>query len=127
MKANRLIPNVIYLKDNRDKLLLMTEKHEKIIPECQHGYYGGSPPRREGKYTNHSLSMKFREQEIKRILAEKRRIERKAAGLGTGSILSKTNPDDDRLSDEESWEKLKRLESTNLAEHVKQRQRAGAS
>ena len=44
-------PNVIYQKDTRDQLLLMTEKDTQEVPVDKHGYYGGfSPERKPGSY-----------------------------------------------------------------------------
>ena len=44
-------PNVIYKKDTRDELLLMTEKNIKEVPVDKYGYFGGfSPERKPGTY-----------------------------------------------------------------------------
>ena len=61
VKAFSIKPEVIYLKDNRDKLLLLTEKRTKEVPQCDYGYYGGSSPDRKGKYANKHLTDKIRE------------------------------------------------------------------
>ena len=53
LKPYKIRPNVIYLKDSRDKILLMTEKFGPTeIPECEKGYWGGFSPKRKGKYVD---------------------------------------------------------------------------
>ena len=55
VKAFKIRPNVIYLKNTRDQMLAMTEK-EKNLPEDEHGYWGGFSPTRKGRYENMNLS-----------------------------------------------------------------------
>ena len=44
-------PRVIFLKNSRDRVLLLTDKREaKDVPECEHGFWGGFSPKRKGKY-----------------------------------------------------------------------------
>jgi hypothetical protein len=54
VKPFRVKPNVIYLKNKRDNVLLMTESAEvaKEVPECEHGYWGGFSPKRKGPYAD---------------------------------------------------------------------------
>ena len=68
VKPFRLQPRVIYLKNSRDKVLLMTDKRAQNdavdnnvdrIPECEHGYWGGFSPQRNGKYQNKELSKMY--------------------------------------------------------------------
>ena len=55
IKAFKIRPNVIYLKNSRDQMLMMTEKN-KNIPEDEHGYWGGFSPTRKGRYENQDLT-----------------------------------------------------------------------
>lgn len=54
---------MIYLKNSRDKVYLMTDKRvtygTEEIPECEHGYWGGFSPTRKGKYENKDLSKQY--------------------------------------------------------------------
>ena len=60
VKPFRLQPRVIYLKNKRDKVLLMTDKRATAdVPECEHGYWGGFSPKRQGKYEDKDLSKKY--------------------------------------------------------------------
>ena len=57
VKPFRLNPRVIYLKNKRDEMLLLTEKKQgQDVPECEYGYWGGFSPKRKGKYTDQDLS-----------------------------------------------------------------------
>ena len=51
VKASKIRPNVIYLKNTRDQMLAMTEKN-KELPEDERGYWGGFSPKRKGRYEN---------------------------------------------------------------------------
>lgn len=46
VSRTNLKPNVIYKKDTRDYLLLLTEKGGEEVPIDKHGYYGGKSPER---------------------------------------------------------------------------------
>ena len=60
VKPFRLQPRVIFLKNSRDKVLLMSDNHAaKNVPECEHGYWGGFSPKRRGKYADQHLTKKF--------------------------------------------------------------------
>lgn len=50
------------MKNSRDKVYLMTDKRNSkgdVIPECEHGYWGGFSPKRKGKYENKELSKMY--------------------------------------------------------------------
>jgi hypothetical protein len=57
VKACQIKPNVIYLKDTRDSLLLMTEKNvRQNVPIDSHGYFGGfSPTKNPEDYTGSEI------------------------------------------------------------------------
>jgi hypothetical protein len=57
VKACQIKPNVIYMKDTRDTLLLMTEKNvRQNIPIDAHGYFGGfSPSKNTDEYVDSEL------------------------------------------------------------------------
>ena len=60
VKPFRLQPKVIFLKNSRDRVMLMTEKNAtEEVPECEHGYWGGFSPQRRGKYEGKHLSKRF--------------------------------------------------------------------
>ena len=50
LKAFKIKPNIIYVKNSRDQMMLMTEKRDKQVPEDEHGYWGGFSPTRVDKY-----------------------------------------------------------------------------
>ena len=57
VKPFRLQPRVIFLKNSRDKVLLLTDKRTlKDVPECEHGYWGGFSPKRDGRYEDQHLT-----------------------------------------------------------------------
>ena len=48
---------MIFLKNSRDKILLLTDKRDKKdVPECEFGYWGGFSPKRNGKYQDQHLT-----------------------------------------------------------------------
>ena len=60
VKPFRLNPNIIYVKNKRDDMLLMTESNKQIVPTCEQGYWGGfSPKRKGGKYQDQALTKKY--------------------------------------------------------------------
>lgn len=58
-------PSVIYIKNKRDKVLVSTEKTNKL-PQDEYGYFGGFSPSREDIYPNGHLSRKYREEARKK-------------------------------------------------------------
>jgi hypothetical protein len=50
VKPFMIEPKVIYLKNKRDNVLMMTEKPAKDMPVDEHAYYGGFSPSRKGEY-----------------------------------------------------------------------------
>ena len=59
VKPFNIKPNVIYLKNSRDQMLLLTEKKDPEMPEDPSGYWGGFSPERVGTYKNQGLTKKF--------------------------------------------------------------------
>ena len=75
VKPFRIEPRVIFLKNSRDKVLLMTDKRDrKDVPECEHGFWGGFSPKRVGKYEDQYLS-KQHQSSGSRIFAGNRKIQ----------------------------------------------------
>ena len=53
MKPYQIKPRVIFMKNIRDRVILMSEKRKlKDVPTCEHGYFGGFSPKRDGPYKN---------------------------------------------------------------------------
>ena len=50
LKAFKIKPNIIYVKNGRDQMMMLTEKRDKKVPEDEHGYWGGFSPTRVDKY-----------------------------------------------------------------------------
>ena len=45
------------MKNIRDRVILMSEKRKlKDVPICEHGYFGGFSPKRNGPYENQHLT-----------------------------------------------------------------------
>jgi len=45
------------MKNSRDRVMLLADKRkEKDVPECEHGYWGGFSPKRDGAYANQHLT-----------------------------------------------------------------------
>lgn len=95
VKPFRLQPRVIYLKNSRDKVFLMTYKNgaqgTDAIPECEHGYWGGFSPKRKGKYQNKEISKMYTNGRA-RLYPSARRLQ--------GSLKKSGTPKRDRLGED---------------------------
>lgn len=54
-------PNVIYLKNKRDNVLISTEKRANKVPQDEYGYFGGFSPSRKDVYKNEYLVRRNRD------------------------------------------------------------------
>jgi len=59
VKPFMIEPKVIYLKNKRDNVLMMTEKRDRDLPIDEHAYYGGFSPARKGEYKGTDLAKKY--------------------------------------------------------------------